>query len=161
MAQIDWKGFTWKSAYGNLSVKELLTCLKGFGPLEVLEFRKPDLCHGLLSLSLSKEGEKEVILYYLEAEGERREGRGRKALEMLKTIFKGRIHVEDPGLIPVENPDAVGMLFWVRMFRAGIIDSLEAEGYTLSPGMAESGIVEVEERIRRRSERFRAGRDPR
>ncbi len=46
MAEIEWKGILWKAAYGDLSVKDLLTVLKGYGPMEILEFEKPAACRG-------------------------------------------------------------------------------------------------------------------
>jgi len=78
VAEIEWKGATWKAAYGSLSVKELLTILKGFGPMEVLEFEKPGRFHGQMSLSLSSNGWKQITLYYLEAHGENAEGRAER-----------------------------------------------------------------------------------
>lgn len=46
MAEIEWKGAIWKAAYGDLSVKDLLTILKGFGPMEVLEFKRGEPAGG-------------------------------------------------------------------------------------------------------------------
>jgi len=126
VAEIVWKGIVWKAAYGQMSVKELLTILKGFGPMETVRFEKPGSFRGELSLSLSPEGTKEVTLYSLEVIGSRRQGHGRDALAFLRSIFRGVIHVED-----AEYGDSreVGKsrFFWIKMLNEGLIDSLNAD----------------------------------
>lgn len=133
MAEIEWKGIIWKAAYGDLPIKDLLTILKGHGPMEVLRFRKPGAFWGELSVSLSPRGTKEITIYHLEVEGPRRRGMGRQALLCLKSIFRGEVFVEDPGrVIRVANADQVSLPFWVKMHMEGIIDALESEHVSLS-----------------------------
>ncbi|MBC7357265.1 MAG: hypothetical protein H5U10_01890 [Desulfacinum sp.] len=128
MAEIEWKGITWKAAYGELSIKELLTILKGYGPMEILKFRKPGAFWGEMSVSLTPDGTKEITIYHLEVEGPRRRGRGREALQCLKAIFKGDVFVEDPGrIIRVTNADETSLPFWVKMYAEGVIDALDSE----------------------------------
>jgi hypothetical protein len=148
VAKIEWKGAVWKAAYGNLSVKELLTILKGFGPMETLEFEKPGCFSGQLSISLSSEGKKQITLYHLEVVGDKRKGHGREALQWLKGIFKGELFVEDPGLIVVKGANRQSLLFWVRMFREGWIDALDAEAIELHPHMSDQELRKVEAEIR-------------
>ncbi|HOV86182.1 MAG TPA: hypothetical protein PLM79_07445 [Syntrophobacteraceae bacterium] len=147
MAEIEWKGATWRAAYGDLSVKELLTILKGFGPMEILEFERPGRVRGQVSLSLSAKGRKQITLYYLEVLGERRRGRGREALEWLRGIFKGELYVEDPGIIHVKNPNAESLLFWIAMYREGLIQAMESEFCILRPGMREKELTEIEKKL--------------
>lgn len=134
MAEIEWKGIIWKAAYGDLPIKDLLTILKGHGPMEVLRFRKPGAFWGELSVSLTPRGTKEITIYHLEVEGPRRRGMGRQALLCLKTIFRGEVFVEDPGrLIRVTNADQASLPFWIKMHLEGIIDALESENVSLTP----------------------------
>ena len=147
VAEIEWKGAVWRAAYGDLSIKELLTILKGFGPMEILEFEKPGCCKGQISLSSSTDGKKEITLYHLEVSGDKRQGLGREALQWLRKIFKGELYVEDPGIIRVRNANAESLRFWVRMFREGIIDALDSEMCQLYPEMTETEIQAAEERI--------------
>jgi hypothetical protein len=148
VSEIVWKGVIWKAAYGKLSVKELLTILKGFGPMEILEFEKPGSCHGQLSISLSREGNKEITLYHLEILGEKRQGCGREILRWLKKIFKGELYVEDPGAIRVRNATEESLLFWIKMFREGMIDAMEGENCLLYRDMSATEIEMVEQRVR-------------
>ena len=148
MAEIEWKGAVWRAAFGNLSVKELLTILKGFGPMEILEFEKPGLARGQVSISLSSDGRKQITLYHLEVEGIRRKGQGRAALHWLKQIFKGDLYVEDPGVILVKNANEETLLFWVKMFREGLIEALESELCPLQPDMSDDEIGRLEAAIR-------------
>jgi hypothetical protein len=149
VAEIEWKGAVWKAAYGSLSVKELLTILKGFGPMETLAFEKPGCCAGQLSISLSGEGKKQITLYHLEVFECKRKGHGREALQWLKGIFKGQLFVEDPGLIVVKGADRQSLLFWVKMFREGLIDALDAEDIELYPHMSDEELLRVEAEILR------------
>lgn len=144
MAEIEWKGAVWRAAYGSHSVKELLTILKGFGPMEILEFEKPGLARGQVSISLSSDARKQITLYHLEVEGIRRSGQGRAALQWLKQIFKGDLYVEDPGVIRVKNANAQTLLFWLKMYREGLIEALESEMCALSPDMSEADLVKME-----------------
>lgn len=148
MAEIEWKGAVWRAAYGSLSVKELLTILKGFGPIETLEFEKPQCCKGEVSISLSNEGKKQITLYNLEVLGSRRVGTGRAALQWLRSIFKGELFVEDPGFIMVKGANRESLLFWVRMFREGLIDALDSEAIALHPQMSDQELLRLESEIR-------------
>jgi hypothetical protein len=158
VAEIEWKGAIWRAAYGDLSLKELLTILKGFGPMEILEFEKPGLFKGQISLSLTEGGAKEITLYHLEVEGRKRGGQGRAALQWLKKTFKGELYVEDPGVIRVKNANRESLLFWVQMFREGLIDALESELCSLSCQMGEFEIRRIEEETRKALEND--GSDP-
>ena len=149
MAEIEWKGAIWKAAYGDFSIKELLTILKGFGPMEILEFEKPGCYLGQISLSSTKDGKKEITLYHLEVVGDRRRGQGREALQWLKKIFKGELYVEDPGVIRVKNANAESLLFWVRMFREGLIDAMDSDMCRLNREMTEMEIDAAQDKIRR------------
>lgn len=144
MAETEWKGAVWKSAFGNFSVKEILTILKGFGPMEVLEFDKPESFRGKISISLDSNGNKQITIYHLEVSGGRRCGHGREALQWLKKIFKGELFVEDPGIILVRNANEASLLFWIKMYREGLIGALESELCTLSPGMSQEELQKVE-----------------
>jgi len=139
LADIEWKGIVWRAAYGDLSVKELLTILKGFGPMETLEFEKPGVFRGQLSLSLTADGSKEITLYYLEVIGPKRQGMGREALKCLKKLFKGELYVEDPGVIRVKNANDESLAFWIKMFQEGHIDALDSPQLFLSHEMSERG----------------------
>ena len=147
MAELEWKGAVWRAAYGDLSVKELLTILKGFGPMEILEFEKAESFRGQISLSLAEQGVKQLTLYHLEVLGPKRKGTGREAIQWLKKIFKGDVHVEDPGVIFVRNANQESLLFWCTMFREGLIQSLESEHCSLHPGMSEAEVDKTERGI--------------
>jgi len=151
VAEIEWKGAIWRAAFGNLSVKELLTILKGFGPMETLSFEKPDCCKGEISISLTDEGKKQITLYHLEVLGPKRAGTGRAALQWLRSIFKGDLFVEDPGFIRVKGANRESLLFWVSMFREGLIDALDAEAIELHPHMSDQELSKVESEIRGRA----------
>ncbi len=147
MADIEWKGAVWRAAYGSLSVKELLTILKGFGPMETLAFEKTGCCKGEISISLSGEGKKEITLYHLEVLGPRRKGTGRAAIQWLRSLFKGELFVEDPGFIMVKGANRESLLFWVRMFREGLIDALDADTIELHPHMSDQELLRLESEI--------------
>jgi hypothetical protein len=148
VAEIEWKGAVWRAAYGSLSIKELLTILKGFGPMETLSFEKPGLCRGEISVSLSGEGKKEITLYHLEVMAPKRTGTGRAALRWLRSVFKGDLFVEDPGFITVRGANRESLLFWVSMFREGLIDALDAEAIELYPHMSDQELLRVESELR-------------
>ena len=153
MAEIEWKGAIWKAAFGDLSVKELLTILKGFGPMEVLEFEKSGCFRGQMSVCLSPDGTKEITVYYIEVLGGKRRGQGREALQWLKKIFKGELYVEDPGSIRVKNANGESILFWVQMFREGLIGYLDSEVCSLYPDMDEVELQRIEQRFRDRTDK--------
>ena len=148
MAEIEWKGIVWKAAYGDHSVKELLTILKGFGTMEILAFEKPGCFRGELSLSLSEKGAKEITLYHLQVLSPKRHGEGRRALRLLRKIFGGELYVEDPGIIRVKNVNEASVLFWAQMFREGLIDALESDQFSLHPHISETELNEVVRRIK-------------
>jgi hypothetical protein len=149
VAEIEWKGAIWKAAYGELSVKDLLTILKGYGPMEILEFEKSATCRGQIGLCISDEGSKEITIYDLEVQRERRKGQGRETLQWLKNVIKGDIHVEYPEL-PAEQESSQGSLpFWVKMFREGLIDGLECGRFCLYPEMGEAELKKCEDEIRK------------
>jgi hypothetical protein len=143
VAEIEWKGIIWKAAYGDQPVKELLTILKGFGPMEILAFEKPGCFRGELSLSLNKQGTKEITLYHLDVLGPKRRGVGRKALQQLRKIFGGELYVEDPGIIRVKNANQESLLFWAQMYREGLIDALESDQYSLHPQLSDAEFAET------------------
>jgi hypothetical protein len=147
VAEIEWKGIIWKAAYGDLGVKELLTILKGFGPMEILAFEKPGCFRGELSLSLSEKGTKEITLYHLQVLGMKRHGEGRRALQLLRKIFGGELYVEDPGVIRVKNVNEQSFLFWTQMYREGLIDALESEQFSIQPRMQEAELEEAIDRL--------------
>ncbi len=147
MAEIEWKGAIWRATYGSLSVKELLTILKGFGPMEVLEFEKPDNFRGQISISISADGIKQITVYHLEVIGAKRVGSGRNAINWLRKIFKASLYVEDPGIIVVKNASEQSLLFWVKMFREGLIEGIESEPCRLDINMSEAEVLEVEKTI--------------
>ena len=141
--EVHWKGAVWKAAYGRLSIKELLTTLKGFGPMEVLAFEIPGVLQGELGLCLAEDGSKCITLFHLEVTGEQREGRGREALQWLKNIFKGEVVVEDPGSIRVESPTEESLPFWIKMYREGLVDVLEGDTCCFHRGMNEGVIARI------------------
>lgn len=147
MAEIEWKGAFWKGGYEVFSVKELLTILKGYGPLEVLEFEKPGQFCGQLSLCISEKGSKEITIYALAVCGEERRGRGRVALRWLKDIFDCELYAEDPGTVRAKNPSGESLLFWMKMYREGLVNGVEGEQWCLLPDMSEEEITRVEEKI--------------
>lgn len=148
MAEIEWKGTIWKAAFGVFSVKELLTILKGYGSMEIVSFEKPGCYRGMISIGLNNEGTRDITLYFLEVIGPRRRGMGRHALRKLKQIFGGKIFVEDPGeVITDEYSIAESLLFWLQMYREGLIDGLEGDYIVLKPGMTAEDLKEVEQKI--------------
>ena len=156
MAEIEWKGVLWKAAYGELSVKDLLTVLKGYGPMEILDFEKPATCRGRISLCLSEEGTRETTIHDLEVHGEKRKGQGRAALQWLRNIFKGEIYVEYPDLSADQEASEGSLLFWVKMYREGLIDVLECGMFCLYPEMGEAELGKIEKNIRNLSRKEEA-----
>ena len=149
MAEIEWKGAIWKAAYGDLSVKDLLTTLKGFGPMEILEFDKPGACRGQISLCRSEEDLKEVTIHDLEVFPEKRKGRGRESLQWLKRTFKGKVYAEYPEGSSEEASLEGSLPFWAKMLREGLIDGLECGLFCLYPEMGEGNLQQCEDQIRK------------
>ena len=137
MAQVVWKDIVWTGEDRELGIKELLTILKGYGPMEVLHFEKPGQYNGKISLWLDEKGVKHITLYHLEVICEKRMGVGRQALQHLQKIFGGDVHVEDPGEpippeemaggIHVRQPNLESAMFWIRMFRENLVQSVEGD----------------------------------
>ena len=148
MADIEWKGARWKAAHDELSLTELLTVMKGFGPMEVIEFEKPGYGRGELSLSLADDGSREVSLHRLEVTGEAGQGRGKAMLQWLKSIFRGPIYVEFAEHAAPESPLYQSLRFWIKMFRGGLIDGLHTEYFSLHAQMPISELDRIEEEIR-------------
>ncbi len=147
MAEIEWKGAFWKAAYGDLSVRDLLTTLKGFGPMEILEFNKPGACRGQISLCLSEEDLKEVTIHDLEVFPDKRKGRGREILQWLKRTFKGKVYAEYPEEASKEESLQGSLPFWVKMLREGLLDGLECGMFCLYPEMGEDNLQRYEDQI--------------
>jgi hypothetical protein len=137
MAQVIWKDIIWTGEDRELGIKELLTILKGYGPMEVLHFEKPNRYKGKISVWLDEKGLKHITLYHLEVIGEKRKGVGRQALRHLNQIFGGDVHVEDPGEagppeetsvgIHVRQPNPESAIFWIKMFTENLVHSVEGD----------------------------------
>jgi hypothetical protein len=137
MAQVIWKDIVWTAEDRELSIKELLTILKGYGPMEVLQFERVNRYRGKISVWLDEKGVKHITLYHLEVIGEKRKGTGRQALQHLHNIFGGDVHVEDPGDITsaeeltggihVRQPNKESAFFWIKMFTENLVQSVEGD----------------------------------
>ena len=137
MAQVVWKDIVWTGEGRELGIKELLTILKGYGPMELLNFEKAGHYRGKISLWLDEKGVKHITLYHLEVTGEKRKGLGRQALQHLQQIFGGDLHVEDPGEpasmeemaggIHVRQPNPESVLFWLKMFTENLVQSVDGD----------------------------------
>jgi hypothetical protein len=137
MTEVCWKDIIWTGANKELGIKEVLTILKGYGPLEVLHFENPSKYKGELSVWLDEEGLRHVSLFHLEVIGEKRRGLGREFLTCLRKIFGGDVYVQDPGQpsvpdemaggIHVQNPNRESALFWIRMFEEKLVQSVEGD----------------------------------
>jgi hypothetical protein len=152
MTEVCWKDIIWTGANKELGIKEVLTILKGYGPLEVLHFENPSKYRGELSVWLDEQGLKHISLFHLEVLGEKRRGVGREVLKCLRKIFGGDVYVQDPGQasvseemagnIHVQNPDRESALFWIRMFEEKLVQSVEGDlmdlGENTSPEELES-----------------------
>ena len=148
MAEIEWKGAIWKAAYGKLSIRDLLTILKGYGPMEILEFEKPEAFHGQLSLCMFQQETKEVTIHDLKVHGEKRKGKGRATLQWLKTTFKGDIYVDYPEFTAEQEAAQGSLPFWVKMYREGLINGLDGGMFCLYPEMGEAELGKIEDKIR-------------
>ena len=137
MTEVCWKDIIWTGANKELGIKEVLTVLKGYGPLEVLHFENPSKYKGELSVWLDEGGSRQVSLFHLEVVGEKRRGLGREFLKCLRKIFGGDVYVQDPGQpsvpdemaggIHVQNPNRDSALFWIRMFEEKLVQSVEGD----------------------------------
>jgi hypothetical protein len=137
MAEVCWKDIIWTGANKELGIKEVLTVLKGYGPMEVLHFENSSKYRGELSVWLDEEGLKHVSLFHLEVLGKKRSGLGREFLQCLRKIFGGDVYVQDPGQVIVPKEMAGGIhvqganresaMFWIRMFEEEIVQSVEGD----------------------------------
>jgi hypothetical protein len=137
MTEVCWKDIIWTGADKELGIKEVLTVLKGYGPLEVLHFENPSKYKGELSVWLDERGLKHISLFHLEVLGEKRKGLGREMIQCLRKIFGGDVYVQDPGEIPVtkemaggihvREPNRESALFWIKMFEEKLIQSVEGD----------------------------------
>lgn len=135
MAEVIWKDTIWSGADREMSIKSLLTILKGYGPMELLSFEKPREYKGVLNVWLDENGTRHLTLYDLEVTGQKRRGTGRRALKELRWIFGGDIYVEHPGLLVSAKQESSGSyteranqdsaFFWIKMFEEKIIVSVE------------------------------------
>jgi hypothetical protein len=141
MGSIEWKGARWEAYRTSLTIPELLTILKGFGPLELVRFEVPGRFKGELNLCVTDDGCKEVTLYHLEVFGHKRAGVGRKALRWLKDVFKGPIFLEFPDSSDPAAPFHPTMPFWFKMYEEGLVDALDCENIYLPP-QATTGQIE-------------------
>ncbi len=147
MASIKWKGARWEAARNSLSIPDLLTVLKGFGPMEVLRFELPGSFRGEMSLCLTDDGSKEITLYHLEVIGPLRQGQGRAALRWIRQIFKGSLFLEFPDLPDPEIGFHPTMPFWFQMYREGLVDALDCENFYLDPQSSRCEIETVGQQI--------------
>jgi hypothetical protein len=150
MAQVIWKDIVWTGEDRELGIKELLTILKGYGPMEVLHFEKPNHYRGKISVWLDEKGIKHITLYHLEVLGKKRQGVGRQALQHLHKIFGGDVHVEDPGEtvtseekaggIHVSQPNKESAMFWIKMFTEDLVQTVEGDIMNLDDTTAPSDL---------------------
>ncbi len=147
MGSIEWKGARWEAYRTSLTIPELLTILKGFGPMELIRFEVPGRFKGELNLCITDDGSKEVTVHHLEVCGDKRAGVGREALRWLRDVFKGPILLEFP-----DSPDpAAGfhptMPFWFKMYEEGLVDALDCENFYLPPQATSEQIEQVRTHI--------------
>ena len=148
--EVVWKDMTWTAAGPkDLDTSTILTVLKGFGSMEILRFEKPEEFWGELSVYLDDQEGKCIVVYHLEVMGEKRRGVGRKALEYLQEIFcAGQVHVEDPGgSILVKGATQESAAFWIAMFEAGMIKSLESDILKLNEETTEKDLKKFRSRF--------------
>ena len=137
MTEVCWKDIIWTGVDKELGIKEILTILKGYGPLEVLHFENPSKYKGELSVWLDEQGLRHVSLFHLEVVGQRRRGLGREFLKCLRKIFGGDVYVQDPGqtIVPeemaggihVQGANRESALFWISMFEEKLVQSVEGD----------------------------------
>lgn len=157
MAQVVWKDIVWTGDDRERGIKELLTILKGYGPMEVLRFEKPGQYMGKLSLWLDEKGVKHITLFHLEVIGAKRRGVGRQALKHLQRIFGGDVYVQDPGEatsleemaggIHVRQPNQESAMFWIKMFTENLIQSVEGDLMNLDENSSPQEIVTLQRRF--------------
>jgi hypothetical protein len=153
MAQVIWKDIVWTGEDRELGIKELLTILKGYGPMEVLHFEKPNHYRGKISVWLDEKGIRHITLYHLEVLGQRRVGEGRRALQHLHNLFGGSVHVEDPGEeiisdekaggIHVRQPNQESAVFWIKMFTENLVQTVEGDLMNLDENTSPRNLDEL------------------
>jgi len=163
MTEVCWKDIIWTGADKELGIKEVLTVLKGYGPLEMLHFENPSKYKGTLSVWLDEQGLKHVSLFHLEVLGEKRRGLGREMIECLRKIFGGDIYVQDPGEIPtakemaggihVQEPNRESALFWIKMFEENLIQSVEGDLMDLDENTTSEELESVKRKFLNESDR--------
>ncbi|MFP3869639.1 MAG: hypothetical protein ACLFVT_01995 [Syntrophobacteria bacterium] len=167
MAQVVWKDIIWTGTEKERGIKELLTILKGYGPMELLQFEKPGQYKGNLSLWLDEQGVKHITLFHLEVLGEKRKGAGRQALKHLQKIFGGDVYVQDPGEstpaeeeqaggIHVQEPNRESAMFWIKMFREGLVQSVEGDLMSLDENTTAGELETLQKRFSAETKNFSA-----
>ena len=166
MTEVCWKDLIWTGADKELGIKEVLTILKGYGPLEVLHFENPSKYRGELSVWLDEGGSRHVSLFYLEVLGEKRRGLGREFIKCLRKIFGGDVYVQDPGQpsvpdemaggIHVQNPNRESALFWIRMFEENLVQSLDGDLMDLDEDTTAEELEEVKRKFAQGSPHLQA-----
>ena len=115
--------------------------------MEILAFEWPDLFKGELSISLDENGLKHITIFWLEILGEKKRGIGRFALAYLRKIFQSQVHVEDAGYFHVKNVTNDSLLFWIKMFEEGIIQSLVSDDIKINECSTYQELKEAKERL--------------
>ena len=159
MAEVCWKDIIWSGANKELGIKEVLTILKGYGPLEVLHFENPSKYKGELSVWLDEDGLKHVSLFHLEVLGEKRRGLGREFLKCLRKIFSGEVFVQDPGQTIMEDKMAAGIhvqganresaMFWIKMYEEELVHSVEGDIMDLDQDTSTGELEVLKQKISR------------
>lgn len=145
---IEWKGAIWRGVRTDLTIADLLATLKGFGPMEIVEFVKPGFWRGRISLGITEEGTWEVTVYELVVHGEKCKGKGRSALQWLGETFHAEVYAQEYGGGYLRDWPETSLPFWIRMFREGILVEVQVDAFCLHRGMTEAEIQGVEERVR-------------
>jgi hypothetical protein len=135
MPNVVWKDLIWSGLDRDMGIKELLTILKGYGPMELLSFEKPGACRGELNVWIDENEVRNLTLFHLEVYGAKRRGIGRDALRHLREIFGGDIYVQHPGYMTslkqmdrislAAQPNRDSAMFWIKMFEEGLIQAIE------------------------------------
>ncbi|NLI33922.1 MAG: hypothetical protein GX422_14265 [Deltaproteobacteria bacterium] len=146
---IEWKGALWRSVRNDLSIGDLLSTMKGYGPMEIIEFVKPGHWRGRMSLGYAEKGCREVTLLELVIHGEKRQGKGRQALRWLKRTFNAELYAQDFGAGQLADGLEGSFPFWMKMFREGLLEGVEGEICSLHRGMSDREIDEMEEKVKR------------
>jgi hypothetical protein len=135
MAELIWKYIIWKGADRVMAIKDLLTVLKGNGPMELIAFEKATEYKGELNVWVDENGVRNITIYHLEVVGEKRRGKGRQALKDLRGLFGGDVYAEHPGTPAFQKahrntnelnqPDSNLPAFWIKMFEENLVHEVE------------------------------------